>query len=223
MLQMCGDDARNADALKWVPQGQCTVKNTAQRVEIGAVVDRLAIELFGRQEVNRAGQCTRVVQRLLGWSRHDLRKAEVQKLDPCVATLGPSDHDICRFDVAMHHAQRVGRTERIQTLACKFPKHPHLHRLGQAVQTFTIDEFHDHKHVFVGWQEIKDRYDIRMLQAGEALGFVEGSCGIRERLCSSVHAFDRDMTIQKLVVGEVNGTFPAGAELAVDHIAPADY
>ena len=62
-----------------------------------------------------------------------------------------------------------------------------------------------------------------MLQAGQALGFVEGSCGIAERIGSGVHTFDGHMAIQKLIIGEVNGTFPAGAELAVDHIAPADH
>ena len=117
----------------------------------------------------------------------------------------------------------MGRSERIQTLACKFPKHPHLHRLAQIVQAFSIDEFHHHKHIFVGGQEIEDRHDIRMLEAGEALGFVEGSRGIRERLGAGMNAFDCYMTIQKLVICEVNGALTAGAELAVDHIAPADH
>ena len=91
---MRGDDARNAGTLKRIPQGESAIKNAAQRVEVGAVVDRLAIELLRREEVNRAGQCTRVVQRLLGWSSHDLCEAEVQQLDPCITALGPSDHDI---------------------------------------------------------------------------------------------------------------------------------
>ena len=122
----------------------------------------------------------------------------------------------------MHHAERVSRSERIQTLARKFPKKPLLHVLGQAVQTFAVDEFHHHKHIFVGWQEIEDRYDIRMLEAGEALGFVESARGIRECLGAGMDAFDCHMTIQKLVIREVNGALSARAELAVDHIAPAD-
>ena len=62
-----------------------------------------------------------------------------------------------------------------------------------------------------------------MLEAGESLGFVEGSCGIRECVGAGMDAFDRHMTIQKLVIREVNGALSAGAELAVDHIALTDH
>ena len=62
-----------------------------------------------------------------------------------------------------------------------------------------------------------------MLDAGEELGFVKGSRGIAERIGSRVHTFDGHMATQKLVIREVNSTFAARAELAVDHIAPADH
>ena len=223
MLQMRRDHSRNTRAVEGIPQCEGAVKNTPERIDVGSVVDRLAMQLLGREEVDRAGQCARVVKRLLGWSRHDFCESEIQQLHPQIAGFGPGGHDIRRFDVPVHHAQRVRRAERVEALSGELAEHRGVHRRFQFVQARAVDEFHNHEHIFVGWQEIENRNDVRVLQAGEALGFVEGSCGIAERVGCGVNAFDGHMAVQKLVIGEVNSTFPAGAELAVDHIAPANH
>ena len=85
------------------------------------------MQLLGREEVDRAGQCARVVERLLGWGRHDFRESEIQQLHPQIASFGPGGHDIRRLDVPVHHAQRVRRAERVETLAGELAENPRIH------------------------------------------------------------------------------------------------
>ena len=149
MLQMRGNDGRNSSTLEGILQRQGTVKHTTKRIEIGAVVDRLAVELLGREEVNRTRQRTQVVECLLGGRRQDFCESEIQQFHPQVASFCPSDHDVRGLDVPVHHAQRVRRPKRVEALAGKLVKHPSIHRSIQFVQGRAVDEFHNNEHIFV--------------------------------------------------------------------------
>ncbi len=87
--------------------GRHDEEHDGQRVEVGAPVDRPARELLGRRERRRADDEAR-----LGLHHAGALHAGDAEVGDLEAPVG-QHHDVARLDVAVHHARRVGRLERV--------------------------------------------------------------------------------------------------------------
>ena len=87
--------------------GQALVEHAAQRVDVGAVVERLVGALLGGGVVDRAGKVGAHRDLLVAGAA---RQPEVREVAVLLAALLGDEH-IGRFDVAMHEPVRVGGVE----------------------------------------------------------------------------------------------------------------
>src|ERR1039457_7374514 len=85
------------------------VRDYADRVEIGRHADAKAEELLGRHVMRR----TEHIAVLRQLRRFGMRDAEVADLDAAILV----DHDVRRFDIAVHDAGRVRVAEGVEQLA----------------------------------------------------------------------------------------------------------
>ena len=143
---------------------EALVQHEPERVEIGATVELLAADLFGRQVLGRAHHD--VVAGEVGVGRLEtLGDAEVGEQH---ATVG-RDHDVAGLHVAVDEAGLVGMVERERhagtDVAGELGAEPLL-RVEQLAQALAFDELHDHRLATVLLEDVVHRDDVRMVEAG---------------------------------------------------------
>jgi hypothetical protein len=97
--------------------GDGLVKNAAEGIEVGAVIDRQPLKLFGRHVMDRAHERIEMVDRL-GLGRVEIfGQAEIENLDlEKRAGADAGDHEIARLEIAMDQAEGVGGDDGFEAL-----------------------------------------------------------------------------------------------------------
>ncbi len=173
--------------------GQHLVEDDADRVEVGALVDGLALGLFGRQVLGRAQNGAGLGHlRVVG-----LGDAEVGDLHRA----GGVDQDVLRLDVAVHDVRAVGHLHRGKQLE------GYAHRLARGVATLAadvvlerlaLDVLHDDVVGAVDRAPVVDVDDVGVVDAGRGLGFAAEA--LDELLVAGValeQHLDRDAAAQR--------------------------
>ena len=144
--------------------GQALVQHAAERVHVGARVDRFAADLLGRDVLDRAHQLTRAGQ--AGDRGRLLRQAEVRQV--AVLTAGaPGDQDVGGLDVAMDEPALVGRVERVADLLDQPDRAIRVERRlagDQLPEVVALDVPHRQVQPPVRLSCRVDRDDVRMIE-----------------------------------------------------------
>ena len=144
--------------------GEHLVQNRPERVDVGAVIDRLATRLFRRHVFERAEYIARTSFRCKGDVRAGYRhlcEAEVQHFE--MAARG--DHHVAGFQVAMHDAGAVCCAKRVRRLPRPLnrlrDRHRAHHRVAERAPFHQLH--HEHVAPFV-LENVVDRDDVRVVQ-----------------------------------------------------------
>ena len=166
LVEMAGEDGVVAVALEGFLAGDHFVQGDAERIDIGAGVELLALDLFGRHVVKRADDVAGFGEGAVGGHAGD---AEVHQLDAAVGR----KHDVGRLDVAMDDAARMGVGEGGEGLVGG------VERLGdrqaadahEAVEGGAFDELHDHDHLVANALSGAQGGDVGMFETGGDFDF----------------------------------------------------
>ena len=199
--------------------GQQFVEHDAQGMNVGARVNRAALQLFGRQVVGRAGD--QPVQQRQRRTVGDARDAEVQHLGP----VAPAQEDVGRLDVAMHDATRMCVGQRVGNT-------PHQERglagaglpsCGQGLaQVATVQPLHGDVDAVGGKPGVVDRDDVRVAQAGRSARLVEEQAVQQDALGDidvEMQRLHRHRARQQRVPGFVHLPQASVAERAFERVA----
>ena len=145
--------------------GEHLIHDHAQRVEVGAEVDPVALGLLGRDIVHRAqgfpGES--------GLGRGHPGNAEVGHLDAAVL----ENHDVVGLDVPVDDPAAVGMLQCLGDLGGKVQRFPPVEDallLHVLLQGDTVDELHDDIVHIVRMGHVVDIDDIGMREHGDGLG-----------------------------------------------------
>ena len=144
--------------------------------------------------------------------------------------VGAADDDVARLHVAVHDPRRAGLDEGVGGLG-EDRGRPTLRErsLGrdQLRERATVDVLHDEPVTVLVLDEVEDRHHVRVVDPGRQPRLTLGACDVvRGRAGQQPDALHRDAAVQQLVVGEVDDSSPATADLllqaipACDHVAP---
>ena len=196
------------------------VEDDTQRVDVGAGVDRAALQLFWRQVVRRAGD--QPVQQRKRRTVGDARDAEVEHLGP----VAPTQEDVGRLDVAMHDAARMCVSQRVGNT-------PHQQRRlaggglpagGQGLaQVAAVQPLHRDVNAVGGKPGVVDGDDVRVAQAGGSARFIQKQAVERDTLAHvdlELQRLHRHRARQQRVPGLVHLPQAALAERALQRVAP---
>ena len=139
--------------------GQEVEEDAAERVDVGAGVDGLALELLGRDVVGGADPLTR--RRHLPAAGHVLDEAEVGQVGVLVG-----HHHVGRLDVAVDEPALVGGVEGVAELGDDPRRAARLEPargLQLAAEVGPLDEAHRDEQLAVGVAGLVDRDDVRVL------------------------------------------------------------
>ena len=211
----------------------------AEREQVGARIDRLALELFGRHvgkgaenlSVRGDRRGSRGIGRRDRRAVQHLREAEVEQLGVRRAGLARArsrQHHVPRFEVAMNHARAVRRIER----------GGNLHRAGQRLRDLHR-ALREARGQGVSGEELHDEVlDSRPRTRGSILApdVIQGAdVGVRQRrnrpgfaLESAApfgilgyvggHDLDRDLAIEPRVARSIDFAHAAGADRREDFV-----
>ena len=209
--------ARAGVGLERHPAAQHLVEHDAEAVEVGAAVDRLGLDLLGRQVLGGAEERPLLgeVGRLGG-----LGDAEVADLHPAV--LG--QQDVGGLDVAVDEAGGVGDRQRAGDLGGDVGGDPRvdLAVVEPGAQGLAAHQLHDDGLDAVVAARVVDVDDRRVRQAGDGDGLVAEAGD--ERLVGRevlVQDLDRDGAPQHLVGAEPHLRHAAGRQQLVEPVARA--
>ena len=210
LLEMGGHHGVVAVSLKGELAGDHFIERDAEGVEIGAIVDGVAFDLFGGHVVEGAESGAGHREAAIAGGAGD---AEVHELNRAVG----GDHHVGGLDVSMDDVLFVGVTEGVENLVDVF--HRERGRNGALMQARgerdTVNELHDHHKLIVEREGGAERRDIWMIEAGKYFDFAKEAVG-KIFLADEVgqkyfHSFD---AIRNGVADLVDFAHAAGAEYA---------
>jgi hypothetical protein len=184
----------------------------AERVDIGAPVDRVAVDLFGAHVLGRADQVRGHGRRLADLARD----AEIREQGP-VRSL---HQDVGRLHVAVDDAAPMGEIEGGGDLAeyghqvC-----PGLRLEHALAQGAPGDVGSHHVEDVARMAEVEDRQDVRVLELGDRFGLAAEAPD--EVLVAGPLArqdLDGDQAIEATLVGQIDDRHTALPEEGVDSI-----
>ena len=205
-------------ALERLDVGQQLVENDAEREHVGAAIGGLALHLLGSHVVGRAGAGHGVAAFV---AMGDAGDAEIEH-----ARLRAADHeDVGRLDVAMDHALRMGKGQRVGD-----PAHDQrrLRRRGapafaaQLAQVAALQQLHRDVGAVVADAGVEHGDDVRVAQpaGGARLVDEERVEGLALFLVDlDVERLDGDQPRQQRVVRREHRAEAAAAELVLERIA----
>ena len=202
--------------------GEHLVEDDSERVEVGALVDRLAAGLLGRQVLRRPDDRARLGH--LGGPR--ARDPEIGHLD---VPVGADDH-VVRLDVAVDDLVSVRLGERAQDLAGELDRRQRRRRAladEQLLQRRAVEVLHRDVVGVLGLAAVVDADDVRVAEAGGGPRLaLEALDELLVTGVTLVQDLQGDLAAELLVLGQVDLGHAAGAELAHDPVAaveqPAD-
>ena len=193
------------------------MEQTAERVDVGAAVDRLAVDLLGGEVGGRAhGSALARRDALLVESPG---QPEVGEIDMLVRV----EQHIGGLDVAMDEAARVRRIQSVRDLAADGERAGRLERAlraEQRAQVGSLDVAHRQVEAPVDVARVVDRHHVRVLERHCELRLAREArteALIQREL--GRHQLQRDRPFQPQVVGAVDDAHPATADQLVDPIA----
>ena len=190
--------------------GQHLVEDDPERVEVGALVDRRAPRLLGR-EVLRGADDRADLGHLRGAGPRD---AEVGHLDVPVA----ADDHVVRLDVAVDDVVAVRLGERAEDLAGELDRRQRRRRAladEQLLQRRPVEVLHRDVVGALRLAAVVDADDVRMAEArGVARLALEPLDELLVARVALVQHLQRDLAAELLVLGQVDVGHAAGAELA---------
>ena len=209
------EDHRRGRAGKWLRASRHLVQHDAERKEIGARVEVESARLLRRHVRDRAdgraavgdvggGDGDAAVTGRFLIARRKLGEAEIQHL--CLASA--RDEDVCRLDVAVDDAARVGGIQRVGDVNAQFQEVVD----GQGpladamLQRPAVEQLHHEEPLAVVLADVEERADVGVIQR-------------RGDACLALEAFDRLRIARQLRREEFDGNLPAEPRVlgAIDH------
>ena len=161
--------------------GRRLVEDRAEREDVGALIDDLALRLLGRhvgsrtqhhalagQRCHLGGHLGRQVPGRRLRVRRQFGETEVEHLEPAVAR----QHDVRRLEIAMYHALFVRHGERFGDRQGDIERLRQREAAGRhgAVEAFTFDQLHgDERRVALALDRV-DGDDVGMVECRDRLG-----------------------------------------------------
>ena len=210
-------DARIDRSGKRHPVREELVRQSTDRVHVGAVIDGRSGELFGRHVVQRADDVAGPRNRP-GTGAGD---PEVENLHRARLEA----HDVGRLDVAMHDAHRMGV---VQAGADILEDRQLLPDADDALLPDELQQrlpqhvLHRDERTILVLADIEHRHDVGMLQPAGGSRFTSKALadgGIVEALLEQL---DDDLPIDGRVTGEIHRAHAAVSDQPLDVIAPDD-
>jgi hypothetical protein len=196
---------------------EAVVEQAAERVEVAAAVDLPALDLLGRDVVDRPDHVARL-RDLGAVALQALRESEI--CQKCAAAL---DQDVRRLDVAVDQPERVGGVERRGDLAARVdrPVGPQAALLAQhGGEVRALDVLHREVEQPVDLAGVVDRDDVRVLERrGDPRLALEA---LAEALRLGVFRgddLDRGAAPEVQVLGPVDDAHAAAPEAGLDPVA----
>lgn len=214
---MCPENGELGIARKRRYAGQGLVKETAERVEIGAPVDLFALDLLRRDIGGRPKRESFLTRDATVGETPG--QAEVGQVDVLLLI----EEHVRGFNVSVHEPAGVRRVQRGPDLGADRDRTLRLQRsllLQQRLQVGAFDEAHRDHEPTVQLTRVIDRHHIRMLERRRELRFRQEP--LPEALVPGELRRDqlqRNVALQARVVGLVDNPHPAPAEERLDPIA----
>ena len=224
LLQMGPEDGEVRVAPERRLAGQALVEHAAQRVEVGAEVDRLASDLLGGGVVDRAQELAGARQPRA--RAHLLGEPEVAQVR--VLTLG--QQHVARLDVPVYEAAPVGGVERPRHLPENVERTGRPQRVLALQQRPKVRALHvahgDVEHA-VGLAGVVDRDHVGMVETGGDLQLAQeavAEAGVIGQLGRK--ELERCPAVQAQVLGQIDDPHsslaqhrfqPVAGQLAPDH------
>jgi hypothetical protein len=155
-----------------IAAGEHAIHQAAERVDVGAMIDVVRVDLLRRHEVQRAVDVA-LRRELLIAAAQSLRDAEVEDLRLFETVVAADEHDVRGLQIAMHDVQRVRRLQPARDMT----RDAHRARHGKASlaqqpgeQRLALEELHhDVCLTAVGLTELQHLRDVSALDRRRGL------------------------------------------------------
>ena len=151
----------------------------------------------------------------------DPDQAKVDHHHPTVV----ADEDIARLDVAVDEPSRVGRGDPLAGLMKDLEDltpTPRL-RLEPLLEGHPLDVVHHQEEVLAVGVDVVDLDDVGMGEAGEPVGLAEEATAATleapRATAAAVQQLERHLSAELAVMGQVDGSHAAGADVLLDYVA----
>ena len=205
-------------------------QDAAHRVDVDAVIDVLAARLLRRHVLGRAEQhagLRELAPPVLDLGQ--LRDAEVEQLHEVRLAEEVDEVHVLRLEIAVDDAVRMCGGERCADLQeDPLAPRPRQQLTGEArtrdllVQVVALEQLHREEHEAFGrGAEVADVDHVLVTNARGALGLLHeplDEVGLAREL--AVQDLERDLLLEQVVRGEIDGAHTALAELLGDVVAP---
>ncbi len=198
------------------------VEQHAGRVQVRARIDFVRDNLFGRH-VRRRSHHVAIGREVL--RARDPRDAKVHDFHAAVIV----DHHVGGFEITMHDAGGVRVLERAEHQSDQVGRALRGQRptaLRELIQRFAPHQFHHHQQVLVGSEDLVNRGNLGMIQAGQCGGFRAEALHDLAVAQLGVQDLDGDLTFECLVHRLVNGAHAAASQALNETIladGPSDH
>jgi hypothetical protein len=201
--------------------GEHFVQHRAEGVHVTSRGDLFfRSRLFGTHVVRRTERKSRLGHASPRCCTHGERDTKVSDHRPAIV-----QENIFRLDVAMDHTVPVCVIESTGDIARdtdSFVDAKLCFAVEFGAQRLTVDERHDVEQKPVGRTGVEQRKDVGMLEARGCLDLDHEAFSAEDGCELGFQNFDGDLALVLEVVGEVDGSHSALAELADDAVAPLE-
>lgn len=201
--------------------GDHAVKDDAERVDVGAAVDAMALSLrlFGRHVVGRAGDLAAGAPVHAGAGRAE-REAEVHE-DGDVRLTAARHDDVGRFDVAVDDALGVGGGEPVGDDGDReFPARPMVEH--PVVQVLAFQKFGNDEQAVVVASDVVHRDDVGVADLRHLAGFLQKRVGVHaagQQAGPDDRDLDGDVAPEGFVPTQIDDAERAATKRAIDGVA----
>ena len=201
------------------------VDDEAERVEIAAPVDRLALALLGRHVRGRAEDRARARAEVRIRLVERARDAEVEHLDVVALAVAIEQHDVLGLEIAMHDAVGLRAAQRAGDLQGDGDgaRRRHAARARQLVaQRPPLEELRRDEGLPVEIADVVEPHRVRVLDGRREVHLLHEAVDdlpLTREL--SVNELERDLPVHGMLDGGVDDAHAAPAEHARDRVAAA--
>ena len=205
--------------------GEREIVDATDRIHVGADIDLLTLELFGRHKEDRAVDSIAFSDFLKDRLGGELGQTEVDDLDLELSRGKPVEHQVRRFQIPVYKIEVLRRDQAFLDLHGKLAEvHPRKRGgfLDDLVDGFTLQQLHDDEGAFLIGADIIDGDDVRMLEGGKSSGLLSHLLGgllVVRLVVAGRDPLDRDFPLQSQIVGTVNGSQASLTEFSSDFVA----
>ena len=171
LVENSRDRRRRRVALKRGTAGDHLVQQGAEREDVAASVERLAVDLFGRHVWQGAGNRASADERRRRRTSSVAARCPLGEPEVEQRGAGGSQHHVAGLEIAMHEAVLVRVSERVGRLRRDLDRVVRGNRpSGQAAgQRFAFHQFHDEVIEAAVVAHVEDAADVRVVEARDRL------------------------------------------------------